>query len=129
MKKRMAALMLTMAMAAAPVSAYAADASQTLSVAVTAEVKTLVQWAASEEQASLVNNQAQEGLFRMDENNQPQPALCDTYDVSDDKLTYTFHLRDGIQWSNGDPVKAGFRILMAEADECRSYKRLQFYYE
>ena len=39
MKKRMAALMLTMAMAAAPVSAYAADASQTLSVAVTAEVK------------------------------------------------------------------------------------------
>ena len=39
-------------------------------VAVTAEVKTLVQWAASEEQASLVNNQAQEGLFRMDENNQ-----------------------------------------------------------
>lgn len=107
MKKRMAALMLTMAMAAAPVSAYAADASQTLSVAVTAEVKTLVQWAASEEQASLVNNQAQEGLFRMDENNQPQPALCDTYDVSDDKLTYTFHLRDGIQWSNGDPVKAG----------------------
>ena len=107
MKKRMAALMLTMAMAATPVSAYAADASQTLSVAVTAEVKTLVQWAASEEQASLVNNQAQEGLFRMDENNQPQPALCDTYDVSDDKLTYTFHLRDGIQWSNGDPVKAG----------------------
>ena len=64
MKKRMAALMLTMAMAAAPVSAYAADASQTLSVAVTAEVKTLVQWAAAEEQASLVNNQAQDGLFR-----------------------------------------------------------------
>lgn len=107
MKKRMAALMLSMAMAVVPVNAYAADASQTLSVAVTAEVKTLVQWAASEEQASLVNNQAQEGLFRMDENNQPQPALCDTYDVSDDKLTYTFHLRDGIQWSNGDPVKAG----------------------
>ena len=112
MKKRMAALMLTMAMAAAPVSAYAADASQTLSVAVTAEVKTLVQWAASEEQASLVNNQAQEGLFRMDENNQPQPALCDTYHVSDDKLTYTFHLRDGIQWSNGDPVKAGDFVFL-----------------
>ena len=60
MKKRMAALMLSMAMAVVPVNAYAADASQTLSVAVTAEVKTLVQWAASEEQASLVNNQAKE---------------------------------------------------------------------
>ena len=109
MKKRMAALMLTMAMAAAPVSAYAADASQTLSVAVTAEVKTLVQWAASEEQASLVNNQAQEGLFRMDENNQPQPALCDTYDVRDERRSYKrlqlhherlYRKRSGIQRRN-----------------------------
>ena len=124
MKKRMAALMLTMAMAATPVSAYAADASQTLSVAVTAEVKTLVQWAASEEQASLVNNQAQEGLFRMDENNQPQPALCDTYDVSDDTLKRWYPVE---QRRSGK--SRGFRILMAEADECRSYKRLQFYYE
>lgn len=107
MKKKIAALVLSMTMvAAAPISAYAADASQILSVSVSAEVKTLVPWAASEEQSSLVNNQAQEGLFRMDENNQPQLALCDTYELSDDKLTYTFHLRDGLQWSNGDPVKA-----------------------
>lgn len=81
-------------------------AEKILSVAVDAEVKTLVPWAASENQAFLVVNQAQEGLFRMDENNIPQPALCESYELSDDKLIYTFHLRDGIQWSNGEAVTA-----------------------
>ncbi|MDD5940331.1 MAG: peptide ABC transporter substrate-binding protein [Lachnospiraceae bacterium] len=83
-----------------------ASSDEVLSVPADAEIKTLVPWAASETQAFLVVNQAQEGLFRMDENNVPQPALCDTYTLSDDKLTYDFHLRDGIQWSNGDPITA-----------------------
>lgn len=87
-------------------AAAAAGSSESLNVAVDAEIKTLVPWAASETQAFLVANQAQEGLFRMDADNVPQPALCDTYELSDDKLTYTFHLRDGIQWSNGDPITA-----------------------
>jgi len=30
-----------------------------------------------------------------------------SYDVSSDGLTYTFHLRDDIYWSDGQPVKAG----------------------
>ena len=106
--KKIASIILAAVMAVAPaVNVMAEDSTgEVLSVATNFEVKTLVPWAASEENAFLVNNQAQEGLFRMDADNKPQPALCDTYEVSDDKLTYTFHLRDGIQWSNGDPVKA-----------------------
>ena len=34
----------------------------------------------------------------------PQPAMAERYEVSDDGLTYTFHMRPGVQWSNGDLV-------------------------
>jgi oligopeptide transport system substrate-binding protein len=47
-----------------------------------------------------------EGLYRLDENTQPQPAQAESVDISEDQLTYTFTLRDGIKWSNGDPVTA-----------------------
>ena len=30
-----------------------------------------------------------------------------SWDISDDGLTYTFHLRDGLKWSDGEDVKAG----------------------
>ena len=35
------------------------------------------------------------------------PGVATSYDVSDDKLTYTFHLRDNAKWSDGKPVTAG----------------------
>ncbi|GGH84308.1 oligopeptide transport system substrate-binding protein [Pullulanibacillus pueri] len=47
-----------------------------------------------------------EGLYRLDENNKPVPAMAKSVKVSDDGLTYTFTLRDGIKWSNGEPVTA-----------------------
>jgi peptide/nickel transport system substrate-binding protein len=45
-------------------------------------------------------------LFALDEKNQPQPQMVDTWTVSDDKLTYTFTLRDGLKWHDGLPVRA-----------------------
>src|ERR671910_1570954 len=45
-----------------------------------------------------------EGLYRLDENARPVPAQAEKVDISEDGLTYTFMLRDGIKWSNGDPV-------------------------
>jgi oligopeptide transport system substrate-binding protein len=55
--------------------------------------------------ARLLNN-VNEGLYRLDENEEPQPAQAQSVDISGDKLTYTFTLRDGIKWSNSDPVTA-----------------------
>ncbi|KAF0824621.1 MAG: peptide ABC transporter substrate-binding protein [Bacillota bacterium] len=53
-----------------------------------------------------VLNNVMEGLYRLDENNEPQPAMAESYEKSEDGLTYTFTLREGIKWSNGDPVTA-----------------------
>lgn len=45
-------------------------------------------------------------LFALDAQNKPQPQMVDTWTVSDDKLTYTFRLRDGLTWHDGPPVTA-----------------------
>ena len=46
-----------------------------------------------------------DGLMQMDAEGAAVPALAESYDLSDDGLTYTFHLRDA-KWSNGTPVTA-----------------------
>jgi len=45
-------------------------------------------------------------LFAMDEKLAIKPQMVDSYSVSDDTLTYTFTLRDGLLWHDGAPVKA-----------------------
>src|SRR6476646_4537328 len=45
-------------------------------------------------------------LFAMDEKGEIKPQMVDKYDVSTDKLTYTFTLRDGLLWHDGQPVTA-----------------------
>ena len=43
-------------------------------------------------------------LFALDSDLVPQPQMVDTYTVSEDKLTYTFTLRDGLMFHDGAPV-------------------------
>ncbi|WNQ13939.1 peptide ABC transporter substrate-binding protein [Paenibacillus aurantius] len=53
-----------------------------------------------------VVNNVFEGLTRLGKDQQPQPAMAKEWKVSADGKQVTFTLRDGIKWSNGDPVKA-----------------------
>lgn len=48
-----------------------------------------------------------EGLMNQDADGNLVPGVATGYEVSDDKMTYTFTLRDNAKWSNGDPVVAG----------------------
>ncbi|SFK72556.1 oligopeptide transport system substrate-binding protein [Lachnospiraceae bacterium KH1T2] len=47
-----------------------------------------------------------DGLMQMDSDGQAVNALAESYELSDDGLTYTFHIRDDANWSNGTPVTA-----------------------
>lgn len=47
-----------------------------------------------------------ECLFKFNDDASIEPMLCDTYEVSDDNKTWTFHIRDGVLFSNGDPCDA-----------------------
>jgi len=45
-------------------------------------------------------------LFAMDSQFRLQPQMVDTWKVSDDKLSYEFTLRDGVNFHDGQPVRA-----------------------
>jgi len=43
-------------------------------------------------------------LFGIDGDQKPQPQMVSKWGVSDDKLTWTFELRDGLKWTDGTDV-------------------------
>lgn len=47
-----------------------------------------------------------EGLVRTGENGEIVAAAANSWEISDDKLTYTFHLRDDAKWWDGTDVTA-----------------------
>jgi peptide/nickel transport system substrate-binding protein len=49
-------------------------------------------------------NMVYDTLFSVDADLKPQPQMVDKWTVSPDKLTWTFTLRDGLEWHDGKPV-------------------------
>ena len=47
-----------------------------------------------------------ECLLAVDENGQLVPGQAETWETSEDGLTWTFHLRDGLKWSDGSDLTA-----------------------
>src|SRR5438552_6123588 len=45
-------------------------------------------------------------LFALDADLAVRPQMVDRYETSADKLTWTFVLRDGLLWHDGEPVTA-----------------------
>ncbi|MGH6860382.1 MAG: ABC transporter substrate-binding protein, partial [Phyllobacterium sp.] len=56
-----------------------------------------------------------EGLLRYDFDLTPKPALATAWTISDDGLVYTFQLREGVKWHDGEPftsADAAFSIQL-----------------
>lgn len=55
---------------------------------------------------STVLSNAFVGLCELDENEKAIKGDAESWDISPDGLTYTFHLKKDLKWSNGDPLTA-----------------------
>ena len=63
------------------------------------------QYATSPAARTIIENSF-EGLTAISPAGEVVPACAERWAVSDDRLTYTFTLRDGLRWANGDPLTA-----------------------
>ena len=50
-----------------------------------------------------INNHLFDTLVETDNNLQPKPGLAESWEVSEDARTWTFHLRKGVTFHNGNP--------------------------
>ena len=76
-----------------------------------------------------VVNNTFEGLMRMYDG-ELIPGLAESYEVSDDGLVYTFHLRDS-KWSDGEPLTADdfvFSWIRMLNPELKMYYSTQMFY-
>ena len=63
-----------------------------------------------------VQRALQEGLVRLVDK-EVLPGLAESWEVSEDGLVYTFHIREGLLWSDGEPLTVddivyGFKRLV-----------------
>lgn len=87
-------------------SAAATTGSNILNVMVEVEVASLDPQLATDGTSFEVIADYTDGLMQMDSTGKAVAAIAESYDLSDDGMTYTFHLRKDATWSNGDPVTA-----------------------
>ena len=70
-----------------------------------------------------------EGLTRIDENGAVQPGLAESWEVSDDGLTYTFKLREGVTFHDGtsfDAEDVVFSLDRARGEESVNAQKALF---
>ena len=119
--KKLFCLMLALAMAASCAVLPVMAEDRYLGVMLGTNVMSLDTNLATEGDSFEVIADCIDGLMQMDADGAAVPAIAESYDLSDDGLTYTFHLRDA-KWTNGDAVTANdfvfaWRRIAKEAGE------------
>ena len=96
---------LTVAAALAATMAGTAQAQEkVLRAALHADVRTLDPFWTTQTIAGIHGMIIYDTLFGNDDDVRPHPQMVDRYEISDDRKTYTFVLRDGLKFHDGSPV-------------------------
>jgi peptide/nickel transport system substrate-binding protein len=70
------------------------------------DASTLLPVLAADSASSDINGLVYSGLVRYDKNLQIEGELAESWEVSEDNLTITFNLRQGVKWHDGTPFTA-----------------------
>ena len=81
-------------------------ATEQKSVLVHAPISTLDTTQTTDKNTFTMAQHLFEGLYRFDDDSATVPTLAKDVKISDDGRKYHFTLREGIKWSNGEPITA-----------------------
>lgn len=81
------------------------SSKQILNLPSSAEIRSLEPSISNDYPAGLIIKMLFDGLMRLGPDGNLQKGVAESYEISEDRKTYTFHLRSS-KWSNGDPVTA-----------------------
>ena len=101
-RKWMSLIMAVCLMLGVMMPAAFADETKTFIVAMTEDPKSFNPDAQADDAGWPVFQNLYDGLFQLNWNNEIVPDLCETYTISEDSLTYTFNLRKGVKWHDGE---------------------------
>ncbi|MBQ7538425.1 MAG: hypothetical protein IJT42_05625 [Treponema sp.] len=77
------------------------NSKEVLRMNVSSEPDSFFPWESAAADTAAIYYNIFDGLLSFDKNGKLHPALCESYEIADDKMTYTFHLRDGVKFHNG----------------------------
>ena len=124
MKPLLPSLALALAMAAtAP--ALAQQSGGTLNMVVQPEPPGLVVGIWQNAPTQLVAGDIFESLLRYDNDLQPMPSLAREWSISEDGLTYTFHLHEGVKWHDGADFTAHDVVFSVDVFLRETHPRLR----
>ena len=124
MKKLLAIILTVFLCAGLFTSAFAAGPAD-LTIAIDADIDTLHPSDYSTTIEVNVLNQMFDTLIYMnpDGSEEPEPRIADSWEISEDGLTYTFNIRDGIKFHDGTPLTAedaAFSLMMYKNSDYQS---------
>ena len=105
----------------APAMAQSPASGGNLVVGITSDVNQMFPWKATQFQAIAVLGNIYGTLTELDQDLNVVPGLAESWETSEDGLTVTFHLRDGVTFHSGAPltsadVKASLEAIQNEAN-------------
>ncbi|MFC2968026.1 ABC transporter substrate-binding protein [Acidimangrovimonas pyrenivorans] len=95
-------------------AAQAQEAGGRLDVVVQPEPPSLMLGLVTNGPTQLVAGEIYESLLRYGTDLKPQPSLAESWEISKDGLTYTFHLHHGVKWHDGKPFTSADVVFSAD---------------
>ena len=107
MKKILAMLLAIAMLAACGMTAFAEDAQNVIKYSIADDPQQMDPTLNSYSRSSIVLQNLFQGLYKLGPDGSTFiPACAESYEVSEDGMTYTFKLKEGLKWSDGTALTA-----------------------